>query len=508
MGAQARAAQYVRMSTEHQRYSTENQADAIAAYAAARGFAVVRTYADAGKSGLNLGGRTGLQRLLADVEGGNTDFSAVLVYDVSRWGRFQDADESAYYEYFCKRAGIAVHYCAEQFENDGSLAATIIKGMKRAMAGEYSRELSNKVFLGQCRLVEMGFRQGGNPGYGLRRQLLDERLEPKGLLGRGERKSLQADRVVLVPGPEEEVGTVRRVYRMFVDGLMTETAIAKALNSEGVPAEAGRPWSQAAVRQVLVAEKYIGHNVYNRVSFKLKRARVRNPPEMWIRAADAFAAVVDPALFAAAQALVAARGRRHSDGELLDLLAALLRERGTLSAVIIDEAGGLPSSHVYQARFGSLLRAYRLVGYAPARDCSHVETNRLLRAMHPGIVDGVVSGIRALPGTSVEEQGDGELLVNGELSVSVVICRCTRTSKGALRWKVRFGGARADITVAVRMEDGNERVRDYYLLPRPDFAVAHVRIAEDNGLFLDAYRSDGLDRLFRLTERIDVRRAA
>ncbi|MEO6246527.1 MAG: hypothetical protein ABIQ12_13930 [Opitutaceae bacterium] len=27
-------------------------------------------------------------------------------YDVSRWGRFQDADESGYYEYICKRAGI------------------------------------------------------------------------------------------------------------------------------------------------------------------------------------------------------------------------------------------------------------------------------------------------------------------------------------------------------------------------------------------------------------------
>lgn len=70
------------------------------------------------------------------------DFNFILVYDVSRWGRFQDADESAYYEYICKRAGINVAYCAEQFENDGSPVSTIVKGVKRAMAGEYSRELS------------------------------------------------------------------------------------------------------------------------------------------------------------------------------------------------------------------------------------------------------------------------------------------------------------------------------------------------------------------------------
>ena len=101
---------------------------------------------------------------------------------MSRWGRFQDADESAYYEFICKEAGIAVHYCAEQFENDGSLSATIIKGMKRAMAGEYSRELSTKVFAGQCRLITLGFRQGGNAGYGLRRQLIDEHRQPKGEL--------------------------------------------------------------------------------------------------------------------------------------------------------------------------------------------------------------------------------------------------------------------------------------------------------------------------------------
>ena len=55
--------------------------------------------------------------MIDTVESGNASFKAILVYDISRWGRFQDADESAFYEYLCKRAGIEVHYCAEQFEN-------------------------------------------------------------------------------------------------------------------------------------------------------------------------------------------------------------------------------------------------------------------------------------------------------------------------------------------------------------------------------------------------------
>ena len=143
----------------------------IREYAARAAIEIVRTYADEGKSGLRIEGRDALQRLIEDVQAGKADFEAILVYDVSRWGRFQDADESAYYEYICKRAGIHVVYCAEQFENDGSPVSTIVKGVKRAMAGEYSRELSAKVFEGQCRLIELGYRQGGPAGFGLRRML-------------------------------------------------------------------------------------------------------------------------------------------------------------------------------------------------------------------------------------------------------------------------------------------------------------------------------------------------
>lgn len=79
-----RAAEYVRMSTEHQQYSTENQADKIREYAKRRGIEIVRTYADEGKSGLRIDGRQALQQLLDDVETGRADFNIILVYDVSR----------------------------------------------------------------------------------------------------------------------------------------------------------------------------------------------------------------------------------------------------------------------------------------------------------------------------------------------------------------------------------------------------------------------------------------
>lgn len=197
---------------------------------------------------MRIKGRDGLTQLLEDIQAGQTDFKTVLVYDISRWGRFQDADESAYYEYICKRAGIAIEYCAEQFENDGSPVSTIVKGVKRAMAGEYSRELSQKVFAGQSRLIEMGYHQGGPPGFGLRRMLIDEVGNQKGVLVRGEHKSIQIDRVTLVPGPESEIAVVNQVFHSFVDDKQSEAMIAADLNEKGIKTDLDRDWTPAVVR--------------------------------------------------------------------------------------------------------------------------------------------------------------------------------------------------------------------------------------------------------------------
>src|SRR5579872_4586557 len=295
-----RAAQYVRMSTEHQQYSTENQAVAIQDYANRHGMEIVRTFADHGKSGLDLAGREGLRTLIRVVESGEADFDTILVYDISRWGRFQDSDESAYYEYICKRASVAVHYCAEQFNNDGSISATLLKTVKRTMAGEYSRELSVKVFAGQSRLIELGFRQGGVAGYGLRRALQDQHGNRKGILDHGERKSLQTDRVILVPGPPEEVRVIREIYDLFTNGKHSEREIADSLNVRGLCGELGQPWTRGTIHEILINPKYVGDNIYNRRSFKLKKRRVSSPPEMWIRRDCAFGPIVSPEVFAVA----------------------------------------------------------------------------------------------------------------------------------------------------------------------------------------------------------------
>lgn len=505
-----RAAQYVRMSTEHQKYSTENQAEIIARYAARRGFQIVKTYEDSGKSGLSFSGRPSLQQIINDVKSGLADFTAILVYDVSRWGRFQDTDESAHYEYICRSAGISIHYCAEQFENDGTLSATIIKSMKRAMAGEYSRELSTKVFTGQCKLIQLGFRQGGPAGYGLRRHLVDANRSEKAELSRGEHKSLQTDRVILKPGPPDEIEIVRRLYRMFVVQRLSEQEIANRLNAEGLVTDLGRNWTRGTVHQILTNEKYVGHNVFNRKSFKLKSKRVANPVELWIRRDNAFEPIVDADYFEAAQKIIQDRSRRFTDEELLQALSSILERKGWLSGIIIDECDDMPSSSTYRHRFGSLLRAYTLIGYSPSKDYRYIETNRMLRIRHASIVEALIEEIRNGGGMVGLDPLTDLLTINNEFTASLVIARCQQTSAGNSRWKIRFDlGLKPSITIVVRMSPDNAAAQDYYLLPWMNIGTdSSLRLAPDNGILLDAYRFNTLEAFIHLTNRRPVRSAA
>jgi DNA invertase Pin-like site-specific DNA recombinase len=503
------AAAYVRMSTEHQQYSTSNQMDAIREYAKRRGLDIVQEYSDEGKSGLNIQGRDSLAQMIQDVADGKANYSSILVYDVSRWGRFQDADESAYYEYICRKSGVSVHYCAEQFENDGSPVSTIVKGVKRAMAGEYSRELSSKVFQGACRLIQRGYKQGGTAGYGLRRMLIDQNGAKKAVLKMGEQKSLQTDRVVLVAGPEQEVLVVRGIYRAFLEESKLESEIAAGLNAQGLLTDFGRAWTRGTVHEVLTNEKYIGNNVYHRTSFKLKRKHVVNPPEKWIRAEGVFEGIVDPEIFLRVREIILARSVRLSDEEMLEKLRGLVKQHGRISGIIIDEAESLPSSSAFRHRFGSLVAAYRLIGHDPQIDYSFIETNQRLRKRHPELVASVVSQLQRLGATAAWDVKTGLLNLNNELRVSIVLCRHTSTAAGSSRWVVRLDSdLKPDITIAVRMDATNEGIRDYYLLPGIDMTWENLRMAEDNGVYLDAYRFETLDYFLGMAKRVKIQEAA
>ena len=284
-----------------------------------------------------------------------------------------------------------------------------------------------------------------------------------------------------------------------------ESELANILNERRVTTDLGRPWTRGTVHQVLINEKYIGNNVWNRSSFKLKQQHVRNSPETWRRANGAFTPIVDQSLFEAARAIIEERSRRLSNDELLDLLRRLLQENGYLSGLLIDEADTDASSAAYRSRFGSLLRAYQLIGFTPARDYRYIEINRELRRLHPEVLAAVVAGIERSGGTVVTTAASGLLTINDEFTLSLVVARCRQTEAGSLRWHIHLDtGLLPDLTAAVRMDAINKQALDYYLLPRLDMILPRLRLAQDNGMSLDSYRFDTLDALYELTGRIHL----
>lgn len=501
MGAKTsrRAAMYVRMSSRPQDHSIEHQCARLEEYAEEHGIVVVKMYADSGKSGLRINGRDGMQELIDDVQAGRAGFELVLVYDVSRWGRFQDTDEGAHYEYLCRQAGIQVIYCAEPFENDGSAIASILKGMKRTMAAEYSRELSAKVFAAQCRFAAQGYKMGGYVGYGLRRVSFDKDGQKRRVLKVGERKGAATDRVRYCWGPDKEVDTVRQIYSWYVNEKLGDTAIAARLNLQKVTSQWPRPWTPAQVRTILTNEKYMGRIVFNRGSAKMSNPHRANPTEDWICIEDDLPAIVSPQLFKKAVDERQRRSKAKTDDELLAMLRSLYKKHGKVTVSIINAARGVPNSKYFGARFGTLANAYQAAGLPAAKPLLRAKTLRAARQLREATASAVKLAIEQSGCAHAACDHPWLLRINGQIVLKIVIARSRHDPAGHIRWRIPIHTPPIpDFVLCVQMDKANVGVLGYYLMPVVDFTQAHIilraEFPEDRG----QYRHPTLASVFGL----------
>lgn len=499
------AAEYVRMSTEHQKYSQDNQSAYIHEYAKKHNIIITHSYNDAGKSGLNISGRTGLKTLLDDITHHRLNISLVLVYDVSRFGRFQDTDEAGHYCYLIQQHGIRIIYCAEPFSDDNQEMKMLGLAFSRYGAASYSRNLSEKVFIGQANLIRKGFHQGGIAGYGLRRMLINENREHKEMLAFGQRKSIQTDRVILVPGPQYEVNIVNQIFDMFNIEGKPELAIASELNRKHILAENNTNWTRGKIHQILTNEKYIGNNVYNKTSFKLKQQHVINPEDEWIRYDGAYEPIVSIEKFNLAKEIIKSRSIVMSEDELLEKLRLLFLRKGRLSGLIIDEEELLPSSSVYRTRFGSLLRVYSLVGYNPKTDYSWLEIKNRLKSINSDATEDIIQNIYLANGWVSDASDMGVIKINDEFTLSIQTARCHKTAPGRRKWKIKLQHILSpDINIAIRMDSTNKSVVDYYMFPSFDLNIRRNILKETNPFSFELYRFDSLHLLYKLVKRINI----
>jgi len=481
-------AAYLRMSTDLQKYSLENQLSAISAYAEAHGMVILRTFVDDGRSGLTVKNRPGLRALFQAISSGRVAFQAVLVLDVSRWGRFQNTDESAYYEFLCWKAGIRVLYVGEVFENDHSPLSMIVKGLKRAMAAEYSREMSVKAWRGHMHLARLGYRMGAPPGFGLRRMLLGTDGTRKRILHPGELKNVAGEHVTLVPGPAREVRIVRWMFEEYLRNPNCNH-IARELNRRGVLNDAGRHWSCKTVLSLLDNEKYAGHLLYHRCSKKLAGPLVHNPKSQWVRVEHAHAALVSPELFAAVQRKRAERMTHVSNGEMLERVKCLLRREGYLSRELLDAEPGILSARVLHQRFGSLTALYKKVGYASRQKPYYANVRGWLTGWRTSLT-GFLAGELDDAGSHVERHG-WVLHIDRAWTVSFTVMH-RQLEHGHPRWKNYRTNADSDLVVFARWASGEDVPQDYFILPRVLFPDMPRVFAPTNSVLLEGFRFPSL----------------
>jgi DNA invertase Pin-like site-specific DNA recombinase len=410
-----KAVTYYRHSAQdRQENSIPLQREQVHAFAREHGIEIVCEFADFGKSGLSTEGRDEFNRMLEEyVIGGKEDFDLILVLDVSRWGRFQDIDLSAYYSGLCRNYGKEVVYTTIGFPKEDDPIHFVYLNFERYRAASYSRELSTKVFKGCAKIAEQGFRAGGTPPYGLERMLLDERRNPVRVLQPGERKAIQNQRVTLTPGTAEDVKVVQGMFRDFLQRRRTPAEIAQSLNTAGVPSPGGKKWGPGAIRSILTNELYTGTMVYNKTQQRLRSPSRANPPAAWVRCEGAFEGLIDRKTFETVQKKLAAEKaeheRRYSPEDMLARFARLHGRYGKVGPGQIAAAGNMVSASAYASRFESLDWAYQRL---------HRELLEQARAQ-------VIDELRA--GSAQLDDFDDFVVLNERLSIrvqpAVPICR-------------------------------------------------------------------------------------
>ncbi len=500
----SRAAQYLRVSTEHQQYSIANQSAAIALYAAAHNTGIVRAFVDEGKTGRTIKGRKGLQELLRIVESGKADFNQVLVYDVSPWGRFADNDESAHYEYLCKRAGIAVRYCAEQFENDNSPTSNLLKALKRTMASEYSRELSVKVSTGQRRLASMGWWQVGVAPFGYRRLLVNQDRKPKHLLKFREWKSIDSDRIVLTPGPKHAVDTIRLAFDLYTKKRLKRKVIAEVLNRREIFI-GKRPWNDVMVRELLTRHIYKGAYAY----CKHDHAYITLPRDKWLIREHAFEGIVSDKQWARANELVRQEVKPLVDSEMLDGLRRLWKREGKLNSILINYSKDVPSVQAYKNHFGGLNETYKLIGYPLPRDLSYGHAIQMSRQLNRMLCDDICERVRAVGGSAERLPGFGMVRLNQTVTVKVALRKCWVRELG-LVWVLPLGKhSPADVHIVGRLKPPERSIMDYFVLPALSELHGGLRSREKESVaYLELYHFRTLQPFIETFRRCSIQEAA
>jgi len=491
------------MSTDRQRYSIESQSCALYAYAVEHGIEVVKEFRDEAKSGLTFEGRPAMRRLFEEVQCGHCAFNVILTYDVSRWGRFQDTDESAYYEHICRQAGIRVIYCAEGFDAYEGPISFVLKCLKRTLAAEYSRDLSQKVTDARWRMAKAALHTGSRPRIGLRRAVVNKDGEVVGTVEDGSCRRQAGDQLMIRPGPEHERAVVRQIFLQYVELRLSIAAIVKGLN-EGPAASMGRRmWKFETVRQMLIDERYIGNVVIRSFHQPGQIERAKTPTKI-IRHENLFEPIVPVEHFRAAAERLSQTWKRCDKATMLETLKDIYAKNGRVTGQLVDSHRGGPTHVSYLNHFGGMVNAYVAAGIQLSRDYSWIERSASNKQDRTRIMDFVTCCLHE-QGHSVEVDYENHLVnVDGAWGMHIKLVRARHLKTGYVYWSFGLVDAhRTDLLLLIRLDHTGTHMEDMYLVPTLSIRRApdRVTLAHVNNLGTDMYRISTLADIAQLATR-------
>lgn len=474
-------AYYRHSARDRQENSVAIQQELVQKWAKENGVEIIHEFADRGKSGLTAEGRDAFNDMMENWVKMRKDFDFVLCLDVSRWGRFQDIDLSATYSAECKKHGKQVIYTTLGMPRPDDPLYPVYVQFERFRAAQYSKELSAKVFHGCVKIAQQGYWAGGKAPFGFDRLLLDEQRNRLHVLTLHQKKSIQNQRVTLTLGPEDQVGTVRRIFDEFIDAGHTMQKIADRLNDDGSRSAMGGLWNIGKIRRILTNIMYAGTLVYNKTTSKLKTPTRRNPLDQWVRTAGAIDPLVDQAIFDRAQAILAQVRLRYAPETMLKHLERLHREHGFLRPSILAADALAPSTSTYHTHFRCLDAAYQQL---------FREAAGAVRTQVEGLLREVVGQVDAY---------DDFLVVNGKFTV--LIQPSVPVPHGYSQyWYFRpdLRGV-VDITLGVPVSSSEgPQILGYVALPRLLVRDHGIRVFGSSETRLDMYGHTGLEFIFKL----------
>src|SRR5438270_10615059 len=246
-----------------------------------------------------------------------------------------------------------------------------------------------------------------------------------------------------------------------------------------------------AVYGILTHPKYMGCHVYCRTSCRLYTPSIKLPKSDWIVTHKAFEAVVDESTFLAAQQILTGRTYNKSNKELLDRLRSLLAKEGRLSLKLVKNSPDAPSPSTYRLRFGSLRRAYQLIGYGRPEQFGPIDLRRRTQAIREELMASLAAMFpKEVSVVRRSGRWRSRLLVRKGLRVSVLVARSIKIWKETVGWQIDpVRHERKCVTLLARLDAENKTLFDFDVLPNIDRSGRfHIRMKDswlERGVRLD-----------------------